>query len=617
MQLRRHQAQFLKTIDDIIAGSGVTDILLSVTPGGGKSSIPIITGKLKQAGLIDGIAWVVPRQALQDQGERVFLDPFFRELFNHSLSIRSSTNDINPCRGTDGFVTTYQALGVDDNRIVANEFQRRRYALILDEFHHVEKDGVWHKALEPLHRHAIFTIKMTGTLERGDGKPIAFIRYRNNRPVLQDNEKTAVITYNRRDALAEQAILPISFYLSDGQFRWENQEGSLRHIDSFEQAQKGEQAAALYTALQTDFASELLRECVSYWRNLRKQNPGAKMLVVTADFKQAKDVTYMLKRAVGLNAEIATSHNSKAAGQAIKRFKAGKIDVLVTIAMAYEGLDVPSVTHICCLTHIRSTPWIEQMVARAVRIDKGAGPYTSQRAHVFAPKDKRFVTIMGQIKKEQTPVLGKRLNPEEAEFDKAQIPGDGSGSLGPDINPLGSKMTGHTEHFVGMDMAGGPGHTTATQSPPLETVSEKETRLRQEISAHVNRFAFEHRYKPQRINFEIKGYFNKARDDMTLSELERVMQHVLQYYPVEIPKTKKKEPPPGMEEHAKPRAKRKRVSAKAEQWTPREEILNFGCYEGRIFGREAQKQAIQAMVGQQRADARKIFECRSGFGGGQ
>ena len=51
----------------------------------------------------------------------------------------------------------------------------------------------------------------------------------------------------------------------------------------------------------------------------------AKLLVVTADYDQAKDVTYMLKRAIGLNAEIATSHNSKEAVRAIKHFKAGKI----------------------------------------------------------------------------------------------------------------------------------------------------------------------------------------------------------------------------------------------------------------------------------------------------
>lgn len=575
MNLRKHQAQFQAVIDSIIAGADTRDILMSVTPGGGKSSIPIIAGKLKAAGLIDALAWVVPRQALQDQGERGFLDPFFRRLFNHRLKIRSATNDLNPCRGTDGFVTTYQALGVDNNKTVLTDFRYRRYALILDEFHHVEKDGIWHQALEPLYQNAAYVIMMTGTLERGDGKPIAFIRYRNNRPDLHGDAITAVIRYNRRDALSEQAILPISFHLSDGQFRWEDREGTLREIDSFEAAKKTEEAAALYTALKTDFSDQLLKESLQHWKDHRRKNPRSRMLVVTADYEQAKAVTATLRRS-GLNSEIATSHQSKEAVQAIKSFKIGRIDILVTIAMAYEGLDVPQITHICSLTLIRSTPWIEQMVARGVRIDKAAGPYESQFCYVFAPKDNRMVAIMEQIRKEQAPVLGKRSKPEKSEFEKAQIPGNGSGSTGPEIKPLSSSLTGQTEHLVGLD-------GIQTEFPfehhpaEMETVKEQEDRLRRQIAKHVNSYAFEHRYKPQQINAEIKRHFGKAREVMSLPELELVMAHIKEIYPAEVVKTIR-EIPPGMEQYSKPRSKRKRVSTKAEQWTPRDEIMKMSCY---------------------------------------
>ncbi len=561
--LRKHQAQYQDTTDAIVSGSGVTDVLMSVTPGGGKSSIPIITGKLKQAGLIDGLAWVVPRQALQDQGERGFLDPFFRELFDHNLTIRSATNDVNPCRGTDGFVTTYQALGVDDKGVVAEEFRRRRYALLLDEFHHVEDGGIWHQAIEPLYRNAAFRIRMTGTLERGDGNPIAFVKYRNNQPDLKGDESTSVITYTRRDALAEKAILPISFHLSDGRFQWEDKEGTLRDINSFSQAEPKERAAALYTALQTDFARELLWEGVSHWRGHQQQNPRAKMLVVTANYDQAKEILEFLRKE-GFNAEIATSHHSKAAVQAIKRFKALKTDILVTIAMAYEGLDVPPVTHISSLTHVRSTPWIEQMVARGVRIDRAAGPYESQRCYVFAPKDHRMVAVMKQIKEEQTPTLGKKSGPGESEFERIAFPGEGGGGTqGPDINPLGSSLTGLSQHFVGLD-------GTPPDAPVLiETVSEKEQRLRRRIAGHVNRYAFDNHYEPQRINSELKKRFDKARDDMELSELEALMFYLEINYPVGV--TRFNAPVPNEIVPSRPRARRKRLSTKSVQLPPRED----------------------------------------------
>jgi hypothetical protein len=62
--------------------------------------------------------------------------------------------------------------------------------------------------------------------------------------------------------------------------------------------------------------------------------------------------------------------------------------------MAYEGLDVKPITHIACLTRIRSKPWIEQMLARATRHDPDAGPWYSQEAHVFTPDDKMMHIVV-------------------------------------------------------------------------------------------------------------------------------------------------------------------------------------------------------------------------------
>jgi superfamily II DNA or RNA helicase len=598
MKLRKHQSEFKQTTGGIIGGSGIRNVLLSVTPGGGKSSIPIIAGDLIKAGLADAICWVVPRQALQDQGERGFLDPFFRKLFNHNLSIRSATNDINPCRGTRGFVTTYQALGVDTEHTVAREFSQKRYILLLDEYHHVEEDGIWHKALRPLYDEAAFVILMTGTLERGDGQPIAFTTYRNDRPYLKNTDDTAVITYTRQDALAEKAILPISFHMSDGNFEWKDQVGAVKTVDSFSKAKKNDQAAALYTALNTDFAAQLLRESVLHWQKCKRGNPGAKLLIVTADYKGAQAVTEMLQMAMRMKAEIATSHKAKEAAAAIKRFKGPDLDVLVTIAMAYEGLDVPPVSHICCLTHIRSTPWIEQMVARAVRIDSGAGPYSTQRAHVFAPKDEAFLEIVKRIEHEQVAALKLKGSMDEPGIEIAQIPGEGEGggegSFGPDITPIGGDLTGTSEKFVGIDQQQDLFEPVPVSQ--IETVKEKEIRLRQEINDHVSKFAFAHRYKPQQINSELKKKMGAPRELLDLQLLEFLMQYVKENYPIEYKGTLKN-PPPGV---SLGRAKHKRVSTKVVPWTG---------------SRADRKQKLCAEKEQSTMEKRRIFEQRCAFGG--
>ncbi|HYF07676.1 MAG TPA: hypothetical protein VD970_08645 [Acetobacteraceae bacterium] len=81
--------------------------------------------------------------------------------------------------------------------------------------------------------------------------------------------------------------------------------------------------------------------------------------------------------------------------------------ILVTVAMAYEGLDAPEVAVVAALTHIRSRPWLEQMVARATRVDPHAGPYDAQRATVFHPDDPLFARFRWRMEREQ----GTRANP--------------------------------------------------------------------------------------------------------------------------------------------------------------------------------------------------------------
>ena len=121
MSLRKHQAEMLSTINGILDGSPVKTILVYAEPGSGKSAIPLIAGKLINHGKADKICWVCPRTALQDQGERNFLNLEFRSLLGHQLTIRTSTNDINPCRGLNGFITTYQALSVSNNTAILDD----------------------------------------------------------------------------------------------------------------------------------------------------------------------------------------------------------------------------------------------------------------------------------------------------------------------------------------------------------------------------------------------------------------------------------------------------------------------------------------------------------------
>ena len=542
-------------------------VLVEATPGGGKSCIPVIAGaELIGTKLADRICWIVPRNALKDQGERAFMDPFFREMFRHRLHVRSSTNEINPSRDSYGFITTYQAVGLDTG-LLLDEFSRRRYVAVLDEFHHVEECGNWHKKLQPIIDKAAYTVLMTGTLQRGNGKKIAFVPYRLtaggwdvDRHSLA-GQGVEYIRYSRSDALAEKAILPLVFHLHDGSAKYENEDRDIVEVPSLAGVAKKDAGAAIYTALATEFAIELLDNALEHWIEHRKKNPRSKLLVVAAGIDSAKRYIAYLKN-LGIKSNIATSHNSSAAQQVILDYKRGRYDAIVTIAMAYEGLDVPEITHIVALTHIRSVPWIEQMVARAVRIDRQAGPYESQFGWIFAPDDTLFRRVVDQIKAEQS---GTAESTGEDVAEKERKKGGpeqlglfGSGnSFG--IKPLESQITDARQFHFGTDIS----NMSSMSAPVFEkTPTEKAMDLRREIDSHVRRFEFVNHYKYGKINTELKKRFQSPRADMTLSQLTEVWDFVQVAYPIVRPKDYK--PIKGV---SKPRGRGRREPIKAVPYT--------------------------------------------------
>jgi len=513
MPLRKHQKEMADVIKRIIAGDKTRNIIVKAVPGAGKSTIPLQAGKLITAGMADKICWICPRMSLQDQAERNFIDPFFRNLFGHNLVIRSATNERNPSRNTAGFVTTYQAVGVDVNETILNDFRRYRYILVLDEYHHAGEDGIWTKALSPLYELAAFRILMTGTLVRGDKRKIAFTPYETIGenmaiPILQDDQETSVIEYSRRDALMEKAILPLRFTLLGGTAKWATVNGV---EDDAKLSTKNTKKAghALFTALRTEYAMELLNNTISHWQDWKKEKPSATLMVVASSIETAKEYLDYLTD-IGLMAAIATSDDSEEAIKNIKLFKSGRIQVLVTCQMGYEGLDCPSISHIACLTNIRSEPWIAQCVGRTVRIDPFGGPYESQCGFIFAPDDQLMQAVVRQIESEQDSLI----MPGQKKRKLEPVAEDLFGEKAPGITPLSSQLTGKKEFAI-----------TAADPIETKTPSEIEDELLKQIESHIRQYSFQNRYNPKKINWELMVQFGKSRREMTIPELKQVLAY--------------------------------------------------------------------------------------------
>ncbi len=554
------------------------DILAAVTPGGGKSLLPVIAAHtLIGAGLVERVCWVVPRDSLRLQAEEAFADPTWRQALGHALSVRAADNAPDPCRGLSGYVTTYQGVAAAPD-LHLREFTRHRTLLVVDEVHHLpalgevdpvvarqteqlgeDQASAWSAALLPLLECASVRLLLSGTLERADGRGILWLPYRTGlkartREVELDAPSWAVIGYSRAEALRERAVLPVTFGALDGEASWQDETGTAlgphrlagSHPD-------GTTRPALFTALRTGFAEALLREAFVAIRDLRarrRQERGlasgataqglGKLLVVAPDQAAARRYLEILRGWIpaaqaGEVAQLATSDTPRA-HEVLAAFRLRpEPSILVTVAMAYEGLDAPEVAVVAALTHIRSRPWLEQMVARATRVDPKAGPYEAQRALVFHPDDPLFAQFRRRMEIEQG-TLARQPKPQRPQTSLPLWLLDQIGTPKPGIVPLSSNALALRFDTLrpGPELALRRPEQEEAQAELLDPPSVLERRLRIRLGEMVSRQAVEdeagraglkgglagpglaHRYNA--VLKRISG--NKSRAQMTLAELE-------------------------------------------------------------------------------------------------
>ena len=202
--------------------------------------------------------------------------------------------------------------------------------------------------------------------------------------------------------------------------------------------------------------------------------------------------------------------------------------------MAYEGLDAPEVAVVAALTHIRSRPWLEQMVARATRVDPHGGPYEAQRALVFHPDDPLFAQFRRRMETEQG-TLARRPKAGRGQSTLPlwlldQLPPAKDGIVPLESNALALRFD---TLRPGPDLAMRRPEQEA-QSELLEPPSVAERRLRARLGEMVAAPAIEDEAGRAGLRGEIAGpglYHrynaalkrvtgNKSRAQMTLAELE-------------------------------------------------------------------------------------------------
>lgn len=564
---RPWQTEALSILDSVASGINPRRKLLAfITPGGGKSHLPVYAANRLIGTIADSLIWLAPRRNLVTAGSRAFINgPLNRYLGGKARRIMAVTNNLDPVRGLDGYVTTYDAVRLDHTTHL-DWMRKYKTILVLDEVQWAEVGNSTSSVLNDLVDEASYLIIMSGGLERGDRQPVSFLDYGpNGKPILEQTATTDFVRYSRSEALSDEAIIAMLVEQIDGDPGWA-ESGETAEYESLQQVPYAEVGRALRALVEMPFALGLIDRCTDSWERYRLHDPTGKIMVVAPSIASARAYLTHLRKRVPRSA-MATTDDTKEALENIERFKGVKgppLDGLVTVAMAYVGMDVPSATHQAVLTRIRSRPWLEQMFARITRFNPECGlGWADQHAFAFVPHDPLMAKIIADILAEQIEALKrKELKPKtppgpdvdwEDDFEALRGSVTGTASMNtqtgetieqPELDALrdaafDAGLPGLTPHAVKSLMeaharrqAQGPSaRPTPPDKTPEEELKEKKDEVTRLVSSHV---ATLHRRNPsvpmgdlyERVNGAVAGRFGKYRKSVSLGEVDRILSWI-------------------------------------------------------------------------------------------
>ena len=408
MKPRKHQSETIergRLIRGTSARSSTT--ILDVVPGGGKSRcIPTL---YREGGMKGKVVWVAPRLSLQEQNASAAAEGVDGN-GTDGLVLAPDVHQYRPDKH-HGFVTNYAMLARHPKIHRTHLWDGGPDSLlVLDEVHHcglhigADHQPGWTAAAMELsrlkRRHHLL---LTGTPYRGDRRPVLGMNYDETGRLIRDD---AVITYGRRDACKDHAITANRMYWLDGPTEFtirENGEDVPWVLNSFRDLYQGpmnQKKARVGRAALRAFLAYSSRDTVhkpaimQAWRDLLvHRNRGFKraQMIVTVDSQgiacELRD--WMCRQ--GIRTALAVSDFHCALEEVTEFRLCNGYDALITVGMAYEGLDAPYVSHLVHLGRTRQPSWLMQYFARAWRWGPREWPQTRRRrTFIYAPYDPRM-----------------------------------------------------------------------------------------------------------------------------------------------------------------------------------------------------------------------------------
>ncbi len=378
--------------------------VVEVSPSGGKTIFSMkLALEMINKDLIDRVVWIVPRESIKmgfvDDSKKAgnVTETKRKELGGCYLAIEADahSSQLGHLKNHHGTVLTYQALTPATLEYFDLLSRKHRLLFVFDEAHH-GADGpdnamnTWGLNMLKIAQIACSIVAMTGTPVRADDKRIPFLNYSEEEEIdVMGTPRIAIkvepsFKFTYRQAVQAGVARRIMCLNVDPEIEYSKNRDDHVTIKKMPLSQipAGDLKYVQYTPLDKDdgIIDDMLKKAYEEIQRMRRNgdSDAACLVTVQRNSKRVSDALNHVSDRINSLFNITPISVESAYGDearvAIKRFKQGKEEFIVSKEMVSEGTNLPRIRVVCILRNIGNSTFYEQLVHRATRNDADNRP---------------------------------------------------------------------------------------------------------------------------------------------------------------------------------------------------------------------------------------------------
>lgn len=434
--LRKWQSEMISIVKQRWASDRGFKALIAACPGSGKTlaASVIALEKLKD-GNATLVLVVTPTLNIKAQWKAQFTRlgvEAFDSASNEAMRSRRDRNE-RMVGGYEAICITYTQLAMDKDLFV--ELARReRVFLIADEVHHADDSEAYGIALEGVASNAALRLALSGTPFNSSGGALAMCP---SEEILTDEGRTVrkatpLYTYSYGQAIQDTACRVIEFIkvygVGTSTYKSLANNTTFQKIVDLSKKNKNDSIGVLLDP-DGEFLQSMLQDGLKALCDIQRTDKRAAMLVVVKDKDHGAKVASLLKQQCKANKDWKTFslleiyHDTDNAHARIEALEKDRTDIVITVRMISEGVDVKRLRVGVYATDYRTRMFFIQFIGRFVRWESRLDG--TQHGRVIIPAHIDLLVFAREI---------------ETMIDQALIagPGDGPGPEGPKNEYLGT-----------------------------------------------------------------------------------------------------------------------------------------------------------------------------------